>query len=237
MPRGRGANRRSAGTILEITAHDENLSGLAVQRPERRSTASNPYRVEDSRLWYEWTFFEKIRPYVKVPVLAKGILTPEDALLCLDHGVDGVYVSNHGGRSLDYAPSTLEVLPEIVDAVRGRVPVLFVLYDDFAGEPTFSRRSRWAPMRSVWAVYRCGDWARSGRPACNGVLEILQAELVQAMIDAGRPTLASIDRSLVRTRLPMIKRPYSGVGQRLRVRNRLPKGKLDATAFARNRRR
>ena len=57
-------------------------------------------------------------------MLVKGILTAEDALLCLEHGAQGIIVSNHGGRSLDYGPSTLEVLPEIVDAVRGRVPVL-----------------------------------------------------------------------------------------------------------------
>src|SRR5207244_2663927 len=49
----------------------------------------------------------------------------EDAKLCLEHGVDGIYVSNHGGRSLDYGASTLEVLPEIVDAVGGKAPILF----------------------------------------------------------------------------------------------------------------
>src|SRR6202008_4836684 len=65
------------------------------------------------------------RPFVKVPLLAKGILTAEDARLCLERGLDAVYVSNHGGRSLEYGPSTLEVLPEIVDAVQGKVPVLF----------------------------------------------------------------------------------------------------------------
>ena len=59
---------------------------------------------------------------LKVPMVAKGILTAEDAKLCIDHGFDAVYVSNHGGRSLDYGPSTLEVLPEIADAVQGRVP-------------------------------------------------------------------------------------------------------------------
>ena len=76
------------------------------------------------RLWYTWEYLDEIRKIVKVPLLVKGILTADDALLCLEHGVDGVVVSNHGGRSMDYGPSTLEVLPEIVAAVRGRVPVI-----------------------------------------------------------------------------------------------------------------
>ena len=62
---------------------------------------------------------------LKVPMIAKGVLPAEDAKLCLDHGFDAVYVSNHGGSSVDYGPSTLEVLPEIADAVQGRVPILF----------------------------------------------------------------------------------------------------------------
>jgi (S)-mandelate dehydrogenase len=76
-------------------------------------------------MWFEWKLFDQIRPFIKGPMLAKGILTSEDARLCIEHGCDGVYVSNHGGRSLDYAPATLEVLPAIVDAIGGRVPVIF----------------------------------------------------------------------------------------------------------------
>ena len=61
---------------------------------------------------------------IKVPLLVKGIVTAEDATLCVEQGVDAIIVSNHGGRSMDYGPSTLEVLPEIVAAVRGRIPVI-----------------------------------------------------------------------------------------------------------------
>jgi 4-hydroxymandelate oxidase len=181
----------------EITEHDQHLSGQTVRRPARRQTASNPYRVEDYRLWYEWSFFDTIRPFVKVPVVAKGILTPEDAKLCIDHGLDGVYVSNHGGRSLDYAPSTLEVLPEIVDAVRGRVPVLF----DSGIRRGSDILKALALGASAVCVGRVPLWGLSafGSAGVQRVLEILQAELVQAMIDTGRPTLASIDRSVLRT--------------------------------------
>lgn len=180
----------------EVTEHDQNLSGLTVRRPARRQTASNPYRVEDYRLWYEWSFFDKIRPFVKVPILAKGILTAEDALLCIEHGLDGVYVSNHGGRSLDYDPSTLEVLPEIVDAVKGRVPVLF---DSGIRRGTDILKAL-ALGASAVCLGRVPIWGLGafGPAGVQRVLEILQAELVQAMVDAGRPTLASLDRSLLR---------------------------------------
>ena len=57
-------------------------------------------------------------------MVIKGIISPEDAVLAVEHGADGIVVSNHGGRILDYDPATLEVLPEIIDAVRGRIPVL-----------------------------------------------------------------------------------------------------------------
>ena len=107
----------------ERALHNRNLTTrVAVNR---RTAPKNPYRLRDNRLWYSWKYFDQIRPMVKVPLLAKGVNTAEDAKLCLEHGIDGIYVSNHGGRSLDYGASTLEVLPEIVDAVGGKAPILF----------------------------------------------------------------------------------------------------------------
>jgi len=112
----------------ERTLHDRNLTAPATPRSGARGRAAvphNPYRLMEYRLWYSWDFFDRIRPMVKVPLLVKGIVTAADAKMCLEHGLDGIYISNHGGRSLDYSPATLEVLPEIVDAVGGKVPILF----------------------------------------------------------------------------------------------------------------
>ena len=96
-------------------------------RPEQRQCHHRSARligVPERRLWYNWKYAEQVKSMLKVPMVAKGILTGEDAKFCIEHGFDGIYVSNHGGRSCDYGPSTLEVLPEIVDAVQGRVPVI-----------------------------------------------------------------------------------------------------------------
>jgi isopentenyl diphosphate isomerase/L-lactate dehydrogenase-like FMN-dependent dehydrogenase len=178
--------------------HDRNINARV---PATRRTASaNPYRLPEYRLWYTWEYIDQIRPIIKVPLVAKGILTAEDAKLCLQHGVDCVYVSNHGGRSLDYAPATLEVLPEIVDAVGGKAPILF---DSGVrrGSDVLKALALGASAICLGRVPRWGLGAY-GAPGVQRILEIMQAEFVQAMIYTGRPTLASIDRSLVRTDFP-----------------------------------
>jgi isopentenyl diphosphate isomerase/L-lactate dehydrogenase-like FMN-dependent dehydrogenase len=71
-----------------------------------------------------WRDIERYASHTKLPVLVKGIVTREDALLAVEHGAGGIVVSNHGGRQLDGAPATLDVLPEVVEAVDERVPVL-----------------------------------------------------------------------------------------------------------------
>ena len=182
---------------FERTQHDRNLSMRRSRRQGRpRRQALNAYRVRTQRLWYEWKLFDELRPLVEAPLLAKGILTAEDALRCVEQGLDGIVVSNHGGRALDYAPSTLEVLPEIVDAVGGRIPVLV--------DGGFRRGSDILKALALGAAAVClgrvPRWglAAFGAPGVERVLGILQAELVLAMAHTGRSTLSSIDRSLVR---------------------------------------
>ncbi len=182
----------------ERILHDRNLSTRTPA--SRRTPPKNPYRVSENRLFYSWKLLEQIRGICKVPMLAKGILTAEDAKLCLECGLDGVYVSNHGGRSLDYSPSTLEVLPEIVDAVGGKVPVLF---DSGVRRGADALKALALGARAV-CLGRLPRWGLGayGAPGVQRILEILQAELVQAMAHTGRPTLASIDRSIVRADFP-----------------------------------
>jgi isopentenyl diphosphate isomerase/L-lactate dehydrogenase-like FMN-dependent dehydrogenase len=179
----------------ERALHDRNLNARPLTA--RRESPKNPYRLRETRLFYNWKIFDDIRPIVKVPMFAKGILTAEDAKLCLEHGVDGVYVSNHGGRSLDYSPSTLEVLPEIVDAVGGKVPVLF---DSGVrrGSDALKALALGANAVCLGRVPRWGLGAY-GAPGVQRILEILQTELSQAMAYTGRPALASLNRTIVRT--------------------------------------
>jgi isopentenyl diphosphate isomerase/L-lactate dehydrogenase-like FMN-dependent dehydrogenase len=195
----------------ERVQHMQHLSGRGNRggRPSRgrrgaeQSEPASPYQIRYDRLWYNWPFIEKIRPHIQVPFLAKGIVTPEDARLCVESGLDGIIVSNHGGRSMDYGSSTLEVLPEIVDAVAGRIPVL--IDSGFRrGSDVLKALALGAKAVCVGRVPRWG-LASFGDAGVQRVLEIMQAELLLAMAHTGRPNLASIDRTLVRTSFPWAK--------------------------------
>jgi len=187
-------------TFYERTQHLRNLGGSPRTPPVRPATGGprNPYRVPETRLWYEWRYLEQIRPFIAGPLLVKGILTAEDARLCLEHGAQGIIVSNHGGRSLDYGPSTLEVLPEIVDAVGGRVPVLV----DSGFRRGADVMKALALGASAVCLGRATRWGLGafGPPGVQRVIEMIQAELVAAMAAAGRRSLADLDRTAVRTR-------------------------------------
>ncbi len=187
-------------TFYERTQRVRNLGGSPRAVAARPATGGprNPYRVPEGRLWYEWRYLDQIRPFITGPMLVKGILTAEDALLCLEHGAQGIIVSNHGGRSLDYGPSTLEVLPEIVDAVRGRVPVLV----DSGFRRGADVLKALALGASAVCLGRATRWGLGafGPPGVQRVIEMIQAELVAAMAAAGRRSLAELDRTAVRVR-------------------------------------
>ena len=192
--------------VRERTMHDRNLARRAAVpaanlRPGGRGDPpSSPYRVSGGYPYLDWAWLEKIRPLVRVPLLVKAILTAEDARLCVERGLQGIVVSNHGGRNADYHPSTLEVLPEIVDAVQGRIPVL--IDSGFRrGADVLKALALGADAVCLGRVARWG-LAAYGPPGVQRVLEIVQGELALAMAHTGRPTLASIDRTLVRTDFP-----------------------------------
>jgi isopentenyl diphosphate isomerase/L-lactate dehydrogenase-like FMN-dependent dehydrogenase len=186
-------------SYYERDMHDTNLATPGAPGT-RRAKTKNPYGASEGRMWYEWSLFDQVRPWIKGPMLAKGILTPEDARICIEHGCDGVYVSNHGGRSLDYSPASLEVLPAIIDAVGGRVPVIM---DSGIRRGTDILKALALGAKAV-CVGRAPRWglAAYGAPGVQKVLEILHAELVQAMAYTGRTSLESINSSIVRTDFP-----------------------------------
>lgn len=78
-----------------------------------------------SRPWLSWTDLARLREATSLPILVKGIQHADDARIALEHGVNGVIVSNHGGRQVDGAIASLDALPDVVAAVNGRIPVLF----------------------------------------------------------------------------------------------------------------
>lgn len=163
----------------------------------RAATPPSPYKLQSLFLaGLTWPFLQELKSWAKVPVLVKGILTAEDARLAVENGAAGIVVSNHGARYLDTAPSTIEALPEIIDAVQGKIPVLI---DGGFRRGTDVLKALAIGAKAVLVgrppLYGLGAF---GQPGVQRVMEMLQTELALAMGLSGKPNLASIDKTLVR---------------------------------------
>lgn len=142
-----------------------------------------------------WHDLEWLREAAGLPVLLKGVLTGEDAVLAVEHGMAGLIVSNHGGRQLDGAPPTLDALPEVVDAAGERVEVLL---DggirrgvDVAKALALGARAVLAGRAVLWGL------AVGGQEGVARVLELLHAEIVLALTHLGCRSPADVTRAHV----------------------------------------
>jgi 4-hydroxymandelate oxidase len=170
-----------------------NLEGVPL--PDAPGSNLFRYFADQLEIAMTWEDVGWIRSLSPLPVLLKGLLTAEDAGLAVDAGVDGVLVSNHGGRQLDGAPASLDALPEIVEAVDGRAEVYM---DGGIRRGTDVLKALGLGARAV-LVGRPVLWglATDGQAGVLAVLSMLKAELALAMTLAGRRTVADIDPSLV----------------------------------------
>jgi isopentenyl diphosphate isomerase/L-lactate dehydrogenase-like FMN-dependent dehydrogenase len=155
--------------------------------------ASADVSFDDELSWEDIPWIKEQAP--GLPLLLKGILTAEDAHRAVESNVEGIVVSNHGGRQLDGAPATLTVLPEIVEAVDGRVPVLV---DGGVRRGTDVVKAIALGAAAV-LVGRPAAWglAAAGEKGVAGVLRILAAELENAMALCGCLSVPEITRALV----------------------------------------
>jgi 4-hydroxymandelate oxidase len=139
---------------------------------------------------------DKIKSWTDKPLLIKGILDPRDAALAAERGADGVIVSNHGGRYLDGAPSSIEMLPAIVDAVDGRIPALidsgFRRGTDVVKALAVGAKAVFIGRPVLWGL---GAFGQAG---AEKALQIVIRETAWAMGLAGRPDVASLNRSMLR---------------------------------------
>ena len=188
-------------SFYERTQQDRNFGGRVAAGGRGAGagaalTGSARYRIGGGRVWYTWQYIDAVRKMVKGPLVLKGILDPDDARLAIEHGADAILVSNHGGRSMDYGPSTLEVLPEIVAAVNGRIPVLF---DSGIrrGADIFKALALGADIVCLGRAVRWG-LAAFGTAGAQRVMELLQQELVQTAAAAGCTRLSDINQAKVR---------------------------------------
>jgi isopentenyl diphosphate isomerase/L-lactate dehydrogenase-like FMN-dependent dehydrogenase len=144
-----------------------------------------------------WEFTDRLRKATKLKLFIKGIDTREDARLAVEHGFDGIIVSNHGGRSTETGRATIEALPEVAGEVGRQIPV-FVDGGVRRGTDVFKALALGATAVGIGRPFLWGLGA-FGQAGVDRVLEILQAELKMAMGNSGAQTVAAIGRSYVAT--------------------------------------
>jgi 4-hydroxymandelate oxidase len=143
-----------------------------------------------------WDFFKRMRDHTKMKILAKGILAWEDAVLAADAGLDGIIVSNHGARSEDSGRATIDALPEIVEAVKGRIPVLV--------DSGFRRGSDVVKALCIGATAVCVGrpyiWGLGafGQAGVERALEMLREETHAMIQQMGAPTMKDLVPAMVR---------------------------------------
>ena len=145
-----------------------------------------------------WDFVKRLKDATRMKLLLKGIVTREDAQLAVEHGADGIVVSNHGGRAEESLRPTIECLPEVVDAVRGKVPVL-IDGGIRRGTDVFKALALGATAVGIGRPYGWG-LAAFGQPGVEEVLAIMRRELETIMRQAGTPSVASITKTSVTAR-------------------------------------
>ncbi len=141
----------------------------------------------------DWDFMDQLRDFTDAKLLLKGIVTGEDAELALEHGADGLIVSNHGGRAENSGRGTIESLPEVVNAIQGRIPIL-VDSGFRRGVDIFKALAIGADAVCIGRPYLWGLSAY-GQSGVEAVLDLLRNELIMMMQQAGTTNLASINRN------------------------------------------
>lgn len=191
----RGGNReRDLRTGFEIPEGLGVPSVEAALDSERAVTIEETFDLMKSGL--SWRELEALAAECSVPVLVKGVLTAEDASLAVEHGAAGIVVSNHGGRQLDRCLATADALPEAVDAVAGRVPVL-VDGGIRRGVDVAIALALGADAVLVGRPALCG-LAVAGEDGARQVLELLRKELELTLTLCGCATPAELSSAHVR---------------------------------------
>jgi 4-hydroxymandelate oxidase len=143
-----------------------------------------------------WTFIKRLRDTVKTKLVLKGLMTAADAILAVDNGLDAIIVSNHGGRDDDFGRSTIDALPEIIEAVDGRLPVLvdsgFRRGTDIVKALALGARAVCIGRPYLWGL---GAFGQAG---VERVLDLLQQETRAAMQQVGARALKQLGPALVK---------------------------------------
>ena len=143
----------------------------------------------------DWKYVDRLKKMTNMKLLLKGIDTADDAVLAREHGADGVVVSNHGGRATETGRGTIDILPEVVDAVGSHFPVL-VDGGFRRGTDVFKALSLGARAVGIGRPYVWG-LASFGQEGVERVIELLHTELILTMRNCGVPSTAKFTRDFL----------------------------------------
>ena len=148
----------------------------------------------------EWRTVKLIKDKYKIPLVIKGIATAEDAAIALDHGVEWIYVSNHGGRQLDHGRGAMHVLPEIAAAVAGRAGIM--IDGSFCrGTDIVKAIASGADLVGIGRL-QCWALAAAGEAGVLRMLELLEDEVIRCLGLLGVTSFAELDRSYLHAATP-----------------------------------
>jgi glycolate oxidase len=148
----------------------------------------------------DWRTVERIKRRYAIPLALKGIATAEDAKVAVDHGVEFIYVSNHGGRQLDHGRGAMEVLPEIVDAVAGRAGI--IIDGGFCrGSDIIKAIAAGAQLVGLGRM-QCYALAAAGQAGIVRMLELLEDEVIRSMGLLGATSFGKLDASYLHAAAP-----------------------------------
>ena len=190
-----GRRERDLRTGFQVPA-EIRAPAIEAAAGHRSLTPAEVFALVDPSI--TWKDLEQLCGEFDLPILVKGLITGEDATLAVEHGAAGVVVSNHGGRQLDNAPATIDALPEIVEAVDGRIPVVL--------DGGVRRGSDVAVALAIGAeavlVGRPALWglAFDGEAGARLALEMLAEELRLALALLGAPSPADLTPDHVQRR-------------------------------------
>jgi isopentenyl diphosphate isomerase/L-lactate dehydrogenase-like FMN-dependent dehydrogenase len=148
----------------------------------------------------DWRTVERLKRKFKIPLALKGVATAEDTRIALDHGVDWIYVSNHGGRQLDHGRGSLDVLPEVVEAAAGRAKVM-VDGSICRGSDIVKAIAMGANLVGMGRM-QCYALAAAGQAGVVRLLELLEDEVQRCLGLLGAASFAELDRSYLHAAPP-----------------------------------
>jgi len=163
-----------------------------------------PWRQRATGFAYQaglnWDHVKRYKDLHDLPLILKGVATAEDAVLACEHGVEFVYVSNHGGRQLDHGRGSMDVLPEVVDAVAGRAKIL-IDGSICRGSDIVKAIAAGADLVGIGRM-QCFALAAAGQAGVVRLLELLEDEVQRCLGLLGVTSFAELDRSYVRPAAP-----------------------------------